>query len=229
MDALLNNRRHSATPIIRLIGEEKMNKKFLNIYTKENGYIVFAALLHDKGTKKQEISILIQDPQGALSEPIPVKKSNLLGKNTFNFFKDYEGDFDDDDILKVSYEIQKYYGSNTLPLISNSTKLSQKEVHIELCNYVHKHENTNNISIVNGYCNIPTKIFNSVVNELDMGYTAIEVKKMLKVVLDVLRTNSNRPYGYAMTDEEGEQYRVVSFKDVLATATQIYGGGTDVN
>lgn len=206
-----------------------MNKNFLNIYTNNNGYSVLVGQLHDKGTKRIEMSILIQDPQGGFSEPIYVKKSRFLGKNTFDFFIDYEGDFDCEDIRIIFYEIQKHFDNNTLPVINNSTKLSPKEVYMELSNYAHEHDGIENISITNGYCNIPTKIFNSVVNELDMGYTAIEVKKMFKVVLDVLRTNSNRPYGYAMTSEEGEQYRVVSFKDVSATATQIYGGGTNVN
>ncbi len=180
------------------------------VYTNPWGYEVHACKLYDKGSKRQEIGILIQSPKdGTLSDIIRIKKSQFVNMNLFNFLLDMEGDFDKADIDAV--KVQVLAQLKELPERDSSTKVPIEEVYKDLCEYVEGNEKEDIISISDGYCNIAADEFKKILNESDYGYTKLELQKLFKV-LGLLRVNNGRVYDFAMTDKYGSQYRTISFK-----------------
>lgn len=175
------------------------------IYKKENGYKVLACKISDSGTKRQSIGIYIQAQDDSISEMITIKKSQLLNKNLFDFFIDYEGDFDTADINNI----RQIFNETLIRfrLVNCPTKASITDAIKELYNYLKAHKGDKEINIADGYYNIHPKKFKEIICSLNLGYTGLELQRELKIH-DYLRTNSNRAYDYAIADVG----RVISLK-----------------
>lgn len=169
-----------------------------------NGFILF-----DETTKSKEIGVLLAYPDNSCSEIIKIKVSKLRGKNTFDFLMDYEGDFDLFAINKVKeLTLEKVNG---FPTLINTSKTSLICVYEELCKYASNNLRDDEIIEKDGYYCIESKLFKSLITELDFGYTPLEVKKYLKLS-KLLKVNSNRAYDYNVTKEGGITYKSVCFK-----------------
>ena len=183
------------------------------IYTNSWNYMVYMFEVQDSGTMRNSYGILIESPNGEVSDITYLKKSQILkSKSAFDFIFDFKGDFDKTDIDGVKAAFMQHLGK--AKGVDFSTKSPIEQVYQELCQYVHDHEGERVVSMSDGYCNIDTKEFENIINKFDFGYKRLEILRMFKLI-GILRTNKDRPYDWMLTDKEGTQYRVNSFKDLL--------------
>jgi hypothetical protein len=200
------------------------------VYTNSWGYNVYMFIAKDHGTMRRSIGIFIESPSGNPSIPTFLKRSQILkSKNCFDFFFDLDGDFEKLDVDNIKAAVMQ--NLNNLKVVDLSTKLSIEDVYTELCDYVSVNDGNGTVSISNGYCNIDTKAFDGILKELQFGYTRLEILRALKIMGN-MRTNSNRPYDWMLTDANGIPYRVYSFKlppavsstSAASTAEEMYRG-----
>lgn len=185
-----------------------IRENLTEVYTHSWGYKVLACMLIDKGTMQKRLGMFVEDDKGNLSNMIPLKNSRLKKKDALNFLLDYEGDFDLADCLNVRNCLQDKI--KNLKQVEADEKIPFKQVYKELCIFGKDNEKEDIITIKDGYCSIDKAKFKQFVDKSQFGYSGLEVQKMLKVV-GLLRINANRPYDYAMTDKDGNQYRTISF------------------
>lgn len=163
----------------------------------------------------QIVSVEGSSKKPVVGEPIFRKREQLLSKNGFNFIYNLDGEFSFDNIAKARLEFQKV--QLQMDKLEISDKCSFQDVYQGLFKYADEHREEKDLFTItndNGcwYANMPTKdVFEKVLEELDTGWKALEVKRMLKR-LGLLRVNQNRPYDYAMYDDNGFQYRVISIR-----------------
>jgi len=200
------------------------------VYENSRGYRVYMFLAHDRGAMRCSIGTFLESPNGNLSIPTFLKRSQILkSNNCFDFFFDLDGDFDKQDVDHIKAAAMQ--NLNNLKEMDVSTKLSIEDVHTELCDYVSVNDGNGTVSISNGYCNIDTKAFDGILKELQFGLTRLEILRSFKI-MGILRTNLNRPYDWMLTDANGNLYRVYSFKlppavsstSAASTAEEMYRG-----
>lgn len=194
-----------------------MNAKL--IYTTDWEYKVYLTGLTDMAAMKQTIGFLIKDPDENTSNVHTIKKSKLFtSKSAFDFFFDFVGGFDRNDIDTIKANVMDQL--KNIHYIDVSEKVTIDEAHMRLCKYVRDHEVEDNVFVDDeGYCNIEyTDKFPSVIKDLELGYKRLELLKMLKI-LELLKTNEGRVYDYRRYDKDGNDYRVVRFKNITVEET----------
>jgi hypothetical protein len=188
-----------------------MESKTEEIYKNGKGYFILACYLSDQVTMRQEVGLFIETPDESISEVIRLKKSRIISSNTsLDFLLDMQGDFDKKDIDAIHAHLLE--SLDKLPVVCDDRKVPFNEVYRELCNYAREYQQEDLITIQDGYCNIDSKKFRSIVAEMDFGYNKLEIIRTMKI-RGLLRINKNRSYDWAMTDKDGNTYRAISFKD----------------
>lgn len=183
------------------------------IYTNSWEYKVIMFKVQDYGTLRNSYGFVVEAPDERLSDITYLRRSQIFkSKNAFDFLFDYEGDFDKTDIDGVKAAVMREI--NKVREVDFSTKYPIEQVYQELRAYVHENDGNGLVSISDGYCNIDTKEFDTIIGAYDFGYKRLEILRMFKLA-GVLRTNKNRPYDWMLTDREGTPYRAYSFRDLL--------------
>ncbi len=185
-----------------------MNKNFFEtateIYKNKKEYKVLAVRLVDKSSMNQSIGLVVESSDGRWSEIKRVKKSGLKSGNILNFLLDMEGSFDFEDVNNTrSRLIEKY---SALEELDVTEKVDIQTIIKEIIQYAKERLQ---LHTDEGYIDIEKKKFQEMVSEQDWGYSKLELLKVLKAY-GILRANKGRNYDWALTNEDGYQYRVIS-------------------
>lgn len=201
---------------------EYIEENTVVLATNDWGYKVHACKLLDKATGKMAYAFYVQSPEGELSDREVVKRSKIIGKKAFDWLFDYDGDFCRDDITKVKSNFMQK--EKDLKVMQSSSRVHFDLVYKDLCEYVEDNQIGDIISIKDNYCNIAATEFKNVIERIECDYKPLEVKKKLKE-LGLLRVNAGRAYDYNLTDEDGNQYKVISFMYMRSEEENAYVNG----
>lgn len=196
------------------------------VHENKTGYKVHAFEARDTASMRRSIGILIESPDGKVSPATYVKRSHLIKSNScFDFLFDCDGDFDREDVDKVKDVISK--NMKVIKVKDLSSRPTPEQVYLELCQYVKTNKGNGLLSVSDGYCNIVTDSFDSVLKELNLGYKRLEVLRHFKLI-GILRINGSRAYDWKLSDVKGTPYRVYSFMDpATLQASQATSGASD--
>ena len=175
------------------------------IYKNDWEYELHMVGLEDNSKKRQSIGYFVKSPDGKMSEIHTISRSKILtAKNWCNFVYDLAGDFDRSDVDKIKNEIFNKF--RELKKVEVSEAVGIDEAYLMLCKYVVTHSKEDSVyKDDEGYCNIETKQFESILKELDMGYKKIQILRALKVK-ECLKVSQGRSFDYKLYYKDGSPY-----------------------
>lgn len=174
-------------------------------------YSVRMSRLDDLAAKHQSFGIIIEAPDGTISSPYIIKKSEIGKKKTvFNFLFDCEGDFDQRDIEAVKAVI--FDKMKNAPSMPGNERATIQQVIKKVVNYVEENESVlgGRTYIKDGCINIETTALEKILKELECGWKKLDVLRMLRI-MGILIVGEGRSYDISAVDVKGTNYHVYRF------------------
>lgn len=163
------------------------------ILLEKNQHKVLGRVERDTATLRLSVAVMIQNPDGRLSEPVTIQRSKLLtaGEKELLWICDSSGNFDLDDLKSVRGKLLKLLEKPSGEIVETADKATATEILEKLSGYIISKSELlspdGKIILVptifskNGYGYIETKKFSEFIsNHKDMGWSRLEVLKLLK-------------------------------------------------
>lgn len=184
------------------------------IYKNDMGYELHMVILVDNSKKKQSIGYFVVSPDGKMSEIEKISRSKIItSKNWCNFVYDLLGDFNREDVERIRNEVSMKL--QELKKVEDSRAIGIDEAHHMICKYVEQNNIEDFVFVDDeGYCNIDTRRFDSILKELETGYTKLQILRALKVK-EALKISKGRPFDYRLYDKDKNPYWAYRIKNVL--------------
>lgn len=188
------------------------------LYENKNNFKIYMTGLNDTSKMIQNIGFFITNNEGDASEVTPIKRSKLINSKTaLNFIYDYMGEFSREDVNQIKRIVDSKISE--IPEVTINEKVPVMDAYRMLCRYVIDNQVENEVFLdKEGYCNINTKVLLSVVNNLELGYKPLEIKRAFKVI-NVLVCDKGRTYEYTKYTKARESYRTIRFKNIIKEET----------
>lgn len=193
---------------------KELDYKAVFLYENKNNFKIYMTGLNDTSKMIQNIGFFITNNEGDVSEVFPIKRSKLINSKTaLNFIYDFMGEFCREDVNQIKRIVDSKISE--IPEVTINEKVPVMDAYRMLCRYVIDNQVENEVFLdKEGYCNINTKVLLSVVNNLELGYKPLEIKRAFKV-LNVLVCDKGRTYEYTKYTKARESYRTIRFINII--------------